>query len=91
MPVYLIAYEFPKNVSEADRLELHRTLESLGPHCRPLDSVWFVETNVDRPWLDATIRRYTFACLVVEVEDIDNVTGAVHKDCADWLNEHLDE
>lgn len=90
MAVYLITYDLKDHASGYDYTSLHNVIKGFGSWLHPLESTWFVDTNLDANTMSQRIKSVyqPESHLVLEISNADR-QGWLPKTSWDWLRQHL--
>lgn len=90
MAVYLINYDLHK--SDQDYNGLHQKIESLGENIHPLESTWFVVSNLGSKDIYNSLKSSLDSndnILVLKIQNTSDYYGWLKKTYWDWLKKYI--
>lgn len=94
MAWYVVSYDLRRELSAADYARLFDTLRSAVDFCKPLQSIWIIETplapsEVISILYNAGVLDDNDGIIVLEITGVGSFRRVINQEVADWLNTHL--
>lgn len=94
MAWYVVSYDLRRELGAADYVRLFDALRSAVDFCKPLQSVWIIETPlapsaVIDVLLGVGVLDDNDGIVVLELTGVGNYRRVINHDVADWLDSHL--
>ena len=94
MSWYVVSYDLRRELGPAGYLRLFDALRTAVDFCKPLQSVWIIETPlapsaVINILLSAGVLDDNDGIVVLELTGVGNYRRVINHEVADWLDSHL--
>ncbi|MGU3399227.1 hypothetical protein ACLBWS_05710 [Brucellaceae bacterium D45D] len=94
MAWYVVSYDLRRELSSADYLRLFDALRTAVDFCKPLQSVWIIETpllpsDVIAVLLGVGVLDDNDGIVVLELTGVGNYRRVINQEVATWLDGHL--
>ena len=94
MAWYVLSYDLRREISSADYQRLFDALRSAVDFCKPLQSVWIIETpllpsDIITILVNTGILDDNDGIVVLEITGVGNYRRVINGEVADWLDSHL--
>ena len=94
MAWYVVSYDLRRELTSADYLRLFDALRTAVDFCKPLQSIWIIETprtptEIINILLAVGVLDDNDGIVVLELTGVGNYRRVINREVADWLNTHL--
>jgi uncharacterized protein YutE (UPF0331/DUF86 family) len=94
MAWYVVSYDLRRELTAADYLRLFDRLQTAVDYCKPLQSIWIIETprapsEIINILQSAGVLDDNDGIIVLEITGVGNYRRVINHEVADWLDAHL--